>query len=195
MKKKTVQTAWDKYFKDHELHEQVYGIKHMNKSVATKDVYYLSKMYMDFWGRDGVPEDVAKEINELFVGYVKRFYPKADDPGTYYAVRDLKNGNNLGVVRRFIISYTGIYCELIKDAVYGINPEEIHVPKDKMFRSLMLDNKYEWYTWRNIDYSSAGIKLYYQLRKVKYADYIPGLFYVRIGDVELTALEKGYEEL
>lgn len=76
---------------------------------------------------------------------------------------------------RIVIGDYGAYVEINE---YQIQRKNIRIKDGESYR--MFDPqyrkniKYHWYT----STSDSDIKIYYQIRKVSYADYIPGRYYI-----------------
>jgi hypothetical protein len=82
--------------------------------------------------------------------------------------------------RRIVIGDYGAYVEFEE---HNIHPDAgLRVQLGQEFRDNGRYNcKYSWLT------NAAGhVKIYLQKERVKYADYIPGLYYVHVDDVEVV---------
>lgn len=81
--------------------------------------------------------------------------------------------------RRIVIGDYGAYVEFTKEQ---LNPEaNLKVKHGQEFRE---DNHYNCkYNWLTNEGNS--VKIYLQKARVKYADYIPGLYYIHVDEVEV----------
>lgn len=76
---------------------------------------------------------------------------------------------------RIVIGDYGAYIEFNADQA---NLSSYTIPEDQLWRLNLKRYPNLKYQWLTIGKSKSGIKIYYQLNSVKYADYIPGKYYV-----------------
>ena len=77
---------------------------------------------------------------------------------------------------RIVVGDYGAYLEIHMN---NMIEDEIHIPQKQLFRTKPdFKGKYIWFE------SKDGTKIYYQLRGVPYADYLPNYYYISVYDVK-----------
>jgi hypothetical protein len=131
-----------------------------------------------------VKEYDYKPLTPLFSKRMRQFYRKVlpDTLNLYGDSVVLFDHHNCPICvgyRRIVIGDYGAYIEFEKENVHPDAALRVQIGQE--FRENGHYNvKYSWLT------NKAGyVKIYLQKERVKYADYIPGLYYVHVEDVEV----------
>ncbi|NPV00034.1 MAG: hypothetical protein HPY53_01515 [Brevinematales bacterium] len=155
-----------------------------------KEAYIFHKFWRNVNNRKNY-----NSLNSAESGIIRELYQRISNIKEYDKTFDilLPDRSFLATpVRRLVIGDHGPYYEFDLEACRA----PLIIPRDQLFR--ISDEygglvKYEWYHPKNYPH----IKVYYQLATVKYADYIPEMFYVspfEISDVPVEAIGKEFKK-
>lgn len=127
-----------------------------------------------------IPVDYAKECRKFFKENIPDFLHME---GSSNQCLYTKNGSLLSIgYKRIVIGDYGAFIEIDPNqasvSTFEVkNGQEYRINDPKYCYNV----KYHWYT---ID-DDSDIKIYYQIKGVSYADYVPGLFYVSVHEVAI----------
>jgi hypothetical protein len=89
---------------------------------------------------------------------------------------------------RIVIGKRGPYIEFDENQLIS---ENIIIPTKEQYR--LYSDKVYYVEWRTID--ECNVKIYFQLKKVDYADYVEGLYYISPFDLKTDKLENLIDKL
>lgn len=143
------------------------------RMLVKKDVDRCIAKYVEQYKYSTLPAQMSKDARKF---YIKMFTKVASAYGMF-ALETFEGTRICEHYTRVVVGDYGAYFEicpsLMTDMIVIKEGQEYRLdPKyDKV--------KYEWYTIED----GSDIKIYKQLRTVKYADYVPGMYYVSVFDV------------
>lgn len=134
-----------------------------------------SKLADKYWYRP-LPKDLSIKYRNLFRKNIPNFL---DINGCEDKLYTLKGTLICNGYKRIVIGDYGAFIEFDKNqANYSHFKEQI----GQEYRNEQKYNNVK-YIWMTI-YDESNIKIYYQRRTVKYADYLKGMFYVSVHEVK-----------
>lgn len=134
------------------------------------------------YGYSPLPKDLSKKYREYFKNNIPSCLLGSTD-------KELQTSKGTTVSNGFVRIVVGDYGAFIEFNKEQANAKAYVVAPGQEYR---INNprysnvKYHWYT---ID-DGSNVKIYYQKRKVSYADYKPGMYYVSVHEVILNSLKK-----
>lgn len=125
-----------------------------------------------------LPDWYSKKCRDIFTKNIPSYLSVNGDNKFLYTI----NGSLISIgYKRIVIGDYGAFIEYTQDQAsvksYIVKPgQEYRINDPKYSRNV----KYHWYT---ID-DNSNIKIYHQIKRVSYADYIPGMYYVSVHEVK-----------
>ena len=137
----------------------------------------IEQKLADKYGYMKLPETLSQKYRNFFLENIPSYLKIDGDNSCLYT----KKGSL--VCRRYnriVIGDYGAFVEFSKEDV----GEDFHIKDGQEYR--IFDRKYSKnvkYLWYTIN-DGSDIKIYYQKRKVNYADYKRGMYYVSVHEVK-----------
>lgn len=127
------------------------------------------------YGYMPLPKELSKKYREYFEDNIPTYLRNGENKAITTA-----NGSTIASgYNRIVIGDYGAFIEFDKEQanrkLFVIAPGQEYRINDPKYSNI----KYHWYT---ID-DGSNVKIYYQRRKVLYADYKPGMYYVSVHEV------------
>jgi hypothetical protein len=125
-----------------------------------------------------LPYEISNYSAFFYLDNIPSFLKKEGDNIPLYSLQGTKICNKY---HRIVIGDYGAYIEIPKE---DLIIENIHVPKEQTYRfepKYFNHLKYMWYTTNDF----SGCKIYYQIRRVSYANYRVGFFYISPYEVKV----------
>ena len=136
----------------------------------------IEQKLADKYGYMKLPETLSQKYRNFFLKNIPSYLKIEGDNSCLYT----KNGSLVCKrYNRIVIGDYGAFIEFSKDDA----GEDFPVKDDQEYR--IFDKKYSKnvkYLWYTIN-DDSDIKIYYQKRKVDYADYKRGMYYVSVHEV------------
>lgn len=128
------------------------------------------------YGYAPLPESFSRQIKKF---YLKNLPKGLKVHGDTKKLRDPSGNSICDGYRRIVIGDYGAYVEFTKDQLNS--NANLKIKYGQEYRE---DNHYNCkYSW--LTNSGNYVKIYLQKERVKYADYIPGLYYIHVDEVEV----------
>ncbi len=129
------------------------------------------------YGYRPLPSDLSNKYRELFTDNIPNFLNIDGSPDTLLTIKgeEICKGYD-----RIVVGDYGAFIEFSKPSIATnliIQPgQEYRINDSKYAKNVK-------YIWLTID-DGSNVKIYYQKRKVSYASYIAGKYYVSVHEVE-----------
>lgn len=136
---------------------------------------YVNKLVKEYHYKK-LPEDLSIHSRKLYRDYVESLGFNIDgSTDKLYSLSGIliSNGYN-----RVVLGDYGAYVEILNTQIIRDNLVISSTQKNRLYQGYKYKSKYLWYH----TYDSL-LKIYYQLRTVNYADYIPKRFYVAPSEI------------
>lgn len=134
--------------------------------------YKLSQKY----GYKKLPEDLSEKYHDFFLQNIPEWLKQTNK----IALKTINGTQLCTSYDRIVVGDYGAFIEFSKNQActqnFIIAPGQEYRINDPKYADHC---KYEWYT---ID-DGSNVKIYKQKRRVSYADYIPGKYYINVHEV------------
>lgn len=142
----------------------------MDKIINISDLIEYLILHFDY---KKLPKELSKKSRSIYLKYLpKNFNINGDSKKLLY------DSNGILITKGYDKIVIGDYGAYIEINEYQIQRKNIKIKDGESYRlfdpKYRKNIKYHWYT----SISDSDIKIYYQVRKVTYADYIPGRYYI-----------------